>query len=640
MKLHLTQTIKSVGVKTLLVTLVMLVCGAFQAMANYKSSDITFNIYIDDPKDAVFNVRYPAKWGIEIQLTDIELKEGNFTKVESGEYAGYYLASVTLDNIWYSTGINQHRTKLVYYPGGCKITESIIGKTKSYSVTESNMTDVYSIEGFGSYPFYMNNMDYYFYEKVWYGKKHTSKKVSETSTRPLNTNQMEYMFNKVLNDQHGKVMTYVINTKKKENITTKVPVYNMQEDETVEINGTTYNLEDIPANGISVTVPSTNPKVNITTNPAEGRTAAVYVNGVLVQPTSGNNYELTLKAGDKVEVKFDAEFDLYLSNMKDGDSVVVNGTTYDKDDEVDGGVHITVPADEQPIVIKPSDSDSRGGRVYVNNEPQEPDENGEVIIDNLKPGDKVYVVFEDKEKQKDPETGKDIYVYPDEEEVAISVDALHKTMSYTSHEDLYFPNQEGEKVMAFKILKDASGNLNMERLYGRVKAGEGIFLKFDAEETVNKVAAKRANASHEVVIYTLQRAKDQTDYADVDFNLLKPLYQHEMLNVSDPVPALETEPYDIYMFYDEVLESWVNNNNPEEQHSASDHNEAYVMLTTTGGDIPFIPTAIENITIDGNDTQVVEGIFSLSGYRFPANTDVNSLAPGFYIVNGKKLLVK
>ncbi|MCF0219122.1 MAG: hypothetical protein HUK14_05000 [Muribaculaceae bacterium] len=49
-------------------------------------------------------------------------------------------------------------------------------------------------------------------------------------------------------------------------------------------------------------------------------------------------------------------------------------------------------------------------------------------------------------------------------------------------------------------------------------------------------------------------------------------------------------------------------------------------------------SGIETISADAKVANT--GIFSLSGVRFPANTDVNSLAPGFYIVNGQKLLVK
>ena len=49
-------------------------------------------------------------------------------------------------------------------------------------------------------------------------------------------------------------------------------------------------------------------------------------------------------------------------------------------------------------------------------------------------------------------------------------------------------------------------------------------------------------------------------------------------------------------------------------------------------------SGIETISADAKAANT--GIFSISGLRFPANTDVNSLAPGFYIVNGQKLLVK
>ena len=52
-----------------------------------------------------------------------------------------------------------------------------------------------------------------------------------------------------------------------------------------------------------------------------------------------------------------------------------------------------------------------------------------------------------------------------------------------------------------------------------------------------------------------------------------------------------------------------------------------------------IPTGIDTIEADAQ-APAMTGIFSLSGVRFPDNTDVTSLAPGFYIVNGKKLLVK
>ena len=49
---------------------------------------------------------------------------------------------------------------------------------------------------------------------------------------------------------------------------------------------------------------------------------------------------------------------------------------------------------------------------------------------------------------------------------------------------------------------------------------------------------------------------------------------------------------------------------------------------------------IEEVAVDNQPAQAAQGVFTLSGLLVSSNADLSGLAPGLYIVNGKKILVK
>ena len=51
-------------------------------------------------------------------------------------------------------------------------------------------------------------------------------------------------------------------------------------------------------------------------------------------------------------------------------------------------------------------------------------------------------------------------------------------------------------------------------------------------------------------------------------------------------------------------------------------------------------SGIEEVAVDNQPSQAAQGVFTLSGLRVSESADLSGLAPGLYIVNGKKILVK
>ena len=49
---------------------------------------------------------------------------------------------------------------------------------------------------------------------------------------------------------------------------------------------------------------------------------------------------------------------------------------------------------------------------------------------------------------------------------------------------------------------------------------------------------------------------------------------------------------------------------------------------------------IEEVAVDSQPAQTAQGVFTLSGLRVSESADLSGLAPGLYIVNGKKMLVR
>ena len=54
----------------------------------------------------------------------------------------------------------------------------------------------------------------------------------------------------------------------------------------------------------------------------------------------------------------------------------------------------------------------------------------------------------------------------------------------------------------------------------------------------------------------------------------------------------------------------------------------------------ILPTGIEEVAVDSQPAQQAQGVFTLSGLRVSESADLSGLAPGLYIVNGKKMLVR
>ena len=51
-------------------------------------------------------------------------------------------------------------------------------------------------------------------------------------------------------------------------------------------------------------------------------------------------------------------------------------------------------------------------------------------------------------------------------------------------------------------------------------------------------------------------------------------------------------------------------------------------------------SGIEEVAVDNQPSQAAQGVFTLSGLRVSESADLSGLAPGLYIVNGKKMLVR
>ncbi|MCF0218900.1 MAG: hypothetical protein HUK14_03885 [Muribaculaceae bacterium] len=224
-------------------------------------------------------------------------------------------------------------------------------------------------------------------------------------------------------------------------------------------------------------------------------------------------------------------------------------------------------------------------------------------------------------------------VVDESSEDIVIITTYNSTMTYSSHSDLYFDEYDAD-VVAYVMWKNTDGKFALERVYGIVPAETGLFIRFLTDGPTHTI---RYATSSDV------------DEAEVDGNALQPLFVEDELPVSDDPIANPTKGT-VFTYYDEARDSWVNN--VSDVFSPS-HNAAFVAQSYMNGEIPkpFAPangnfddngkdsstTAIDTVTAD---TTSAAGIFSLSGIRYPADTDVCSLAPGFYIVNGKKLLVK
>ena len=52
------------------------------------------------------------------------------------------------------------------------------------------------------------------------------------------------------------------------------------------------------------------------------------------------------------------------------------------------------------------------------------------------------------------------------------------------------------------------------------------------------------------------------------------------------------------------------------------------------------PAGIEEVAVENQPAQTAQGVFTLSGLRVSESADLSGLAPGLYIVNGKKMLIR
>ncbi|MCF0219053.1 MAG: hypothetical protein HUK14_04650 [Muribaculaceae bacterium] len=233
-------------------------------------------------------------------------------------------------------------------------------------------------------------------------------------------------------------------------------------------------------------------------------------------------------------------------------------------------------------------------------------------------GDKLYIAFETAGATTE----------------TVELDA-NNIATYCSRHNLLFKDDDeetGNYVCAYKFTGLSEGKFIGERLIGVVPAGTGIYLqginKIAATGNTMKPAVARADGTFVVNI------TDAAPTVDVSDNIMKPAYKYETLPATEPFVAPDVDRTVIYMY--DAAGKFKNN----ETEGVSPGNMAYVAVQSSEEHPGAPTTGIETITSDVQPAKALTGIYSITGLRFPDNTDVNSLQPGFYIVNGKKLLVK
>ena len=273
------------------------------------------------------------------------------------------------------------------------------------------------------------------------------------------------------------------------------------------------------------------------------------------------------------------------------------------------------PKTEQPMTLTVSNVPSgKEACVFLNNTQIKGNDNSFSIACN--DGDKLHIVFEDEGAST--------------ETVDLGA-TMHGT--YCSHHNLDFTENQID-VYAYKITGINDGVLVTERVTGIVPAGTGLYLEgvvVQGPALPRYDGMKAANAANTTFAIS---TTDETPTADVSGNKMQAAFTHEAVPASEPETQSGGERTCI-LVYDPVKDGFKENS--DQYTSTNSH--SYVQIKATDPLPPYIPTGIETIEADAQ-APAMTGIYDLSGVRFPDNTDVKSLQPGFYIVNGKKLLVK
>ena len=255
--------------------------------------------------------------------------------------------------------------------------------------------------------------------------------------------------------------------------------------------------------------------------------------------------------------------------------------------------------------------EGKAATVYRNGEVQTPFDDGTYSI-TCNDGNKLYIAFEDADAATE----------------TVTLDA-NFIGTYCSRHNLVFTATDN--VFAYKFTDCQAGVLNGERLLGVVPAGTGLYLRGIAPKTPESVAPIARAEGDLTFTVNITSAAPTVDVSD---NLMKPAFKYEGVPMTETQTAGETRT--VIFVYDPATHGFMNNDTPG-MTAAS--NMAYVETTSDKPTPPSPVTGIETITADAQPTAVT-GIYSITGLRFPDNTDLKSLQPGFYIVNGQKLLVK
>mgnify|MGYP004444003121 CR=1 FL=1 len=269
------------------------------------------------------------------------------------------------------------------------------------------------------------------------------------------------------------------------------------------------------------------------------------------------------------------------------------------------------------------DADSKV--LSMNNTPVSLDRKGQyepgnfkIAIDTSLPGEYIFTF--------DYSTGNMTISIPTTETVELDANNLG---THCSHYNLKF--EETDNVRAYKFIGYEDGKLIGERLIGVVPAGTGLYLQGvnkTADPDASSPAVSRADGTFVVNITS------DAPTVDVSDNLMKPAYKNGILPATEPFVSSDVDRTVIYLY--DAGGKFKNN----ETEGVSPANMAYVAVQSSEEHPGAPTTGIETITSDVQPAKAMTGIYSITGLRFPDNTDVNSLQPGFYIVNGKKLLVK
>ena len=596
-------TTKFVVAKKFIMTLVLILAGV--GVMSAKDLNVTVTVYCDHPEWATFEGKYVDQWS---QQQSYDFPNSLFELVTSGEYAGYYKATKTVET-WASS-------LPPYQINYC----NFVAKP-----TSGNF--IWNAQGIDGTTITTNP------DKAW--------------TLPVSSsfaNGCQVLWEKVTTKDISR--TYLINVAPEETKTLDLTVYCNDPSMLSDNCGGVYRNSRTTTTPYSMTF-SAEPE-------ASGDYAGYYKGTVSLSCYKLGGYNpmnstLTLETvdGDHYIVKLDGEYvtaattmtlfnqpvmenesHTYVVDVVKKETQTLNVCVLNKGNAVcklagtelaEGNQDKTFDTvDDQPMSLTITEvPEGMVARVFLNNEPLTGTDNAYSFT--CYDGDKLYIVFED----------------PNASTETIEMTSTLR-YTYCSHHNLVFNETETTSyVRAYKVTEFGTDEFTAEPLVGVVPAGvglylEGVIVNGPALARYTDAVSRAGEGRYEFTMTTT--TADPT--VDMVGNLLLPVYQYQEVPMTDETST----PISNIFIYDPQSNSFINNN---EEPFNTPYNQAYIMITSTQPmpqPIP-IPTGIDTIEADAQ-APAMTGIFSLSGVRFPDNTDVKSLAPGFYIVNGKKFLVK